>query len=75
MNDVTPTWLNVTAAGYLMTNPGGGGLATYGTPVGGSLNGQLDFDFINTKFLRVQVVASNDNNTVARLYIRRKSNG
>jgi hypothetical protein len=73
MNDVTPTFLNYTAAGYLVTNPGGGGLATYGTPVGGSLNGHLDFDWLNTKFVRVQIVASNDNNTVVRLYIRRRA--
>ena len=73
MNDVAPTWQNVTASGYLFSNPGGGGLVTYTTPVGGSLIVHLDFDFVNTKFVRFMVSATNDNNTVLRIFARRRA--
>ena len=74
-DDVTPYWHDVTRSGYLVTNPGAGGAASYVTAIAGTLDGILDWDELNVKLYRVKIVSSNGGAAVStlRLYSRRKA--
>ncbi len=72
-DDVTPYQQDITRAGYLVTNPGAGGLAAYATAPTGTLAGILDFDELNVRYARITIVTSAGANSTLRLYSRRKA--
>jgi hypothetical protein len=73
-DDVTPTWHDITMAGYeLQTNAVGA--ASFVTAIAGTLNGILDFDELNVKLWRIKIVSSNGGAAVStvKLFARRKA--
>ena len=71
-----PTWAtfhDVTRSGYLVTNPGAGGAASYVTAAAGTLDGILDWDDFNVPFYRVTIVTSAGAASTLKMYSRRKA--
>ena len=72
-----PTWTNyevITQAGYLASNPGGGGLASYVSPSAAvPFTGRLDFDELNASYWRLRVVVSGAQNCTAIIRVKRKA--
>lgn len=64
---------DITRAGYLVTNPAAGGVASYASVGAVANNGVLDFDYLNLKYWRVKLVVNAANNCTARIWARRRA--
>src|SRR4030042_1923677 len=71
-DDVTPYWHGITMAGYNLGTDATGGVS-FAAVCAVVVDGILDFDEYNAKFIRVKIVVSAAFNCTARIYMRRKS--